>query len=88
MDSPTKELLFNYFAKKFWFNGKGILVPVLLPLAVCIVGGSYYLLNPYLQIPDKGPVANAGFGGLILFAAGVLIILYGVYLFIASRFFG
>ncbi len=70
MDSPTKQYLWNIFVKKFWFNGKGILVPVLFIISLFLVCGIAILLEPYPFIPDKGPVANAFFVGLILSFGG------------------
>lgn len=77
MESPTKEFIFNHFARGFWFKGKGILVPILYFFLVFIVGGIAIFLEPYRLIPDKGPLANAVFGGSILIIGGIATWLVG-----------
>lgn len=70
MDSPTKKFLFNVFGKGLWFKGKGILVPVIYFLSLFFVGAISIFIEPYQFIPDKGPLANAVFGGSILIIGG------------------
>jgi len=70
MTSPLKEFIYNSFATRFWFKGKGILVPVLYFLTMFLVAGIYYLIEPYQWIPDKGPLTNAVMGGSMLIIGG------------------
>jgi hypothetical protein len=70
MESRSKNFILHTIVGKYWFKGKGILVPVLFILSVIIVGGAGALIENYFGVSTKGPVAIASMG-LILLVCGI-----------------
>lgn len=70
MDSPAKQFFMNAVVKKFWFKGKGILVPVFYFIAFFSAGVTWSLTDSYQIVFENQTVEFSFFCGSILLIGG------------------